>query len=266
MRLFGRTLFRRGRERALPSVWDFFFEGDDVAGDIRAKYGFEGDLVGIFAGVSGAMVHKWHHYIPIYDRYFARFRGTPVRFLEIGVSQGGSMRMWRQYFGPDATIFGIDIDPDCARFDGEAGQVRIGSQDDAGFLAGVVEEMGGIDLVLDDGSHMMGHVNRSLDILFPLLSPNGIYMIEDLQTAYWPHYGGGRRARGNFFRGLGQVFDDMHRWYHGGGVGRSGVGDAVSAVHVHDSIAVLEKGPVFRPVHSQVGEGAIRGPAGRIGA
>ncbi|GAB4305402.1 MAG: class I SAM-dependent methyltransferase [Roseovarius sp.] len=252
MRLFGRPLTLPGARGALPDVWDFFYQGDDVAGDIRAKYG-GGELVDIFTGMSGAMVHKWHHYIPIYERYFAPYRGSDVRFLEIGVSQGGSLRMWRQYLGPRARIFGIDIDPACARFDGEAGQVRIGSQDDAAFLGAVVDEMGGIDVVLDDGSHMMPHVARTLDILFPRLAVNGLYMIEDLHTAYWPSYRGGRHARGNFFRQLGRIFDDMHRWYHGAGLRWPGVGDAVSAVHVHDSIVVFEKAPIHRPVHSQVG-------------
>src|SRR5690606_7193808 len=92
------------------------FMGDDVAADIRDKYQFDGDLLRIYAGNTGAVVHKWHHYIPIYDRYFARFRNTPVRFLEIGVSKGGSLQMWRQYLGPEARICGIDINPDCARF------------------------------------------------------------------------------------------------------------------------------------------------------
>ncbi|MDP5333830.1 MAG: hypothetical protein NWR54_02440, partial [Paracoccaceae bacterium] len=50
------------------------YRGDDIAGDIRQKYGYSGDLLDIFMGIDGAMVHKWHHYIPIYDRYFAQFR------------------------------------------------------------------------------------------------------------------------------------------------------------------------------------------------
>jgi len=50
--------------------------------------------------------------------------------LEIGVSFGGSLEMWREYFGPEATIFGIDIDPECANRFARPNQVRIGSQDD----------------------------------------------------------------------------------------------------------------------------------------
>lgn len=145
----------------------------DARADVVEKYGFEGDLLDIWASNSGAAVHKWHHYIPLYDRYFSAWRGTAVRFLEIGVNRGGSLQMWRRYFGEAASIFGIDINPKCAQYDGLAGQVRIGSQADGAFLESVVDEMGGIDIVLDDGSHQMAHVRETLVRLFPMLENGG---------------------------------------------------------------------------------------------
>lgn len=231
-----------------------FEDGGDVAADIRGKYGFDGDLLEVFAGNAGPIVHKWHHYIPIYDRYFGRFRGTPARFLEIGVSKGGSLQMWRRYFGAEAVLYGIDINPDCARFDGQAGQVRIGSQADPDFLASVVAEMGGVDVVLDDGSHRMEHVRASFQALFPRLNDGGVYMIEDLHTAYIAKFGGGYSAGANFFATMREIADDMHHWYHNRDLRHPGVGDHVSGMHVHDSIAVFDKGPVFAPVHSRVGK------------
>jgi cephalosporin hydroxylase len=228
------------------------FRGPSVVADIREKYGFDGDLLEIFASVEGASVMKWHHYIPIYDRYFSRFRATGVRFLEIGVAGGGSLQMWRRYFGPDATIFGIDINPNCAAFDGKAGHVRIGSQTDADFLRDVVSEMGGVDVVLDDGSHVMNHVRRTLRLLFPLLSDNGVYMIEDMHTAYMPPYGGGIEAQANIYNDVRKIIDDMHRWYHSDGIYAPSLRDSVRGLHVHDSIVVLEKGRAYPPVYSTI--------------
>lgn len=230
-----------------------FDEEADVADDIRTKYGFEGDLLDIYSGNEGAVVHKWHHYIPIYDRYFAPFRNTKVRFLEIGVNKGGSLQMWRRYFGEDATVFGIDINQDCAKFDGQAGQVRIGGQGDPEFLANVIDEMGGVDVVLDDGSHRMTHVRASFEILYPKLAENGVYMIEDLHTAYSPKYGGGYRSGDNFFRFVRELTDDMHHWYHKKSLRHPELGRQLSGIHIHDSIAVIDKQPVYRPVHSRVG-------------
>ena len=109
---------------------------------------------GLFWEHEGTIVHKWHHYLPIYEKFLSKYKNKPVKFLEIGVSQGGSLSLWRKYFGPDATIYGVDIDPQCKVYDGVDAQVRIGSQDDANFMSDVVQEMGEVDIVLDDGSHI----------------------------------------------------------------------------------------------------------------
>jgi hypothetical protein len=247
----------RPRDRR-PDGRRFAFSGPDVRADIVTKYGPQGDLLEIFATTTDTLVHKWHHYLPIYERYFGSWRnrpGQPVRFLEIGVSEGGSLAIWRRYFGPDAIIFGIDINPACAAFNGQAGQVRVGSQDDPAFLRKVVEEMGGVDVVLDDGSHVMAHVKASLQTLFPLMSQGGTYMIEDLHTAYWNEFGGGFRAPDNFFNFLRAMIDDMHQWYHKSAVRSPELALQVAGLHVHDSI-------VFAPVHSRIGKRTIAKAAG----
>lgn len=77
-----------------------------------------------FYGNTGPIVHKWRHYLSIYDRHLSRYRSTPVRLLEIGMFKGGSLQMWRRYFGIDARIYGIDIDPSCATYNGGGGHVR----------------------------------------------------------------------------------------------------------------------------------------------
>ncbi len=231
-----------------------FPKAGDVRDELARKYPDLGDLAEIYAGNTGTIVHKWHHYLPLYERYFAAWRNRPVRFLEIGVSKGGSLAMWRKYFGPQAIIFGIDINEACAKFNGVNAQVRIGSQADGAFLNGVVAEMGGLDLVLDDGSHRMEHVEASLDILFPHLTMGGSYMIEDLHTAYWPRWGGGVKEPANFFNSVRRLIDDMHHWCHGGPPRRPALAGKVSGLHIHDSIVVLDKLPIHEPVHSRVGE------------
>lgn len=242
-----------GGRLALRSMRDFACPDDqDVAGDIREKYGFDGDLLKIFVENKGRGVHKWHHYLPLYDRYFQPYRGTTVRFLEIGVSLGGSLQMWRAYLGPRARIFGIDVNPACAALDGEAAQVRIGSQDDPEFLARVIDEMGGVDVVLDDGSHRMDHIRTSFETLFPRLADGGTYVVEDLHTAYWPGFGGGFGQRANFFNYLRGLTDDMHVWYHNRDLRHPGLGDAISGIHMHDSFVAIDKGPVHPPRHSVI--------------
>ena len=212
------------------------------------------DLERTFWQNAGPVVHKWLHYLPLYDRYLAQYRGTSVRMLEIGVYKGGSLHLWREYLGPKAVIFGIDINPDCAAVNGIDGQVRIGSQADAAFLTRVVQEMGGIDIVLDDGSHMGRHIRASLNTLFPLLADDGLYLIEDTHTAYSRRYDG-RFSRHNFMRLLGRLTDDMHHWYHTGGQRIEATADHLLGLHIHDSLVVMEKGRKTRPAQIQVGRG-----------
>ncbi|MEA3003164.1 MAG: hypothetical protein QOH81_1952 [Sphingomonadales bacterium] len=211
----------------------------------------DGDLAGMFFAGRGRTVHKWLHYLEIYERYFAKYRGTPVRMLEIGVSEGGSLDLWREYFGRDAVIFGIDVNPDCAGRVTAPNQVRIGSQDDPAFLCSVVDEMGPPDIILDDGSHVGRHQRTSFDTLFPLLADGGLYVIEDMHTSYWPDYEGGYRRAGTAVEFLKQMVDDLHGWYHRS-PRATPARDWIKAMHVYDSIVVIEKGKVQRPGHIQI--------------
>lgn len=202
---------------------------------------YQGRAADLFFSNKGETVHKWPHYLPIYDKLFDSV-AADVRFLEIGVYRGGSMKLWREYFGPDATIFGIDIDPDCARFDGQHGSVRIGSQDDPTFLQAVVEEMGGVDIILDDGSHIASHQRASFEILFPLLKQGGLYVIEDMHTSYWPTFEGGLRKSGSAIEFLKQKVDQMHRHYWKAGTNTSDKIPEIESIQFFDSIAAIKKG------------------------
>jgi hypothetical protein len=130
----------------------------------------QSELHKLFYSNADTLVFKWRHYLKIYEDHLSRFRNTPFHMLEIGVAQGGSLSLWRRYFGPEALLFGIDIDDRCRQFDKRDAHVRIGSQDDPAFLRSVVSEMGGVDVVLDDGSHMASHQLTSFQVLFPLLN------------------------------------------------------------------------------------------------
>ena len=162
---------------------------------IRICYAaFMGNLRTI-ASLSGT--DKWgtHWYAQHYERHFAPLRHKRLKVLEIGVGGGdnpgrggASLRMWKHYF-PRARICGIDIydkralaEPGITIFQGD--------QSDPSFLQRVVDEIGGVDIVIDDGSHRNEHVLISFGTLFPLLSKNGLYCVEDMQTSYWPDFGG----------------------------------------------------------------------------
>jgi cephalosporin hydroxylase len=140
---------------------------------------------------------KWgaHFYTPVYHQLFAHLRDRPVRLLEIGIGGyefarlgGASLAMWADYF-PNGHILGVDVHAKTLDL-GPRVTVQQGSQNDAAFLARMSAEHGPFDIVIDDGSHVPAHVIASFNVLFPLLADNGLYVIEDVQTAYWPDFGG----------------------------------------------------------------------------
>lgn len=140
---------------------------------------------------------KWgrHWYAQHYQRHLAPLRTRAITLLEIGVggyadprAGGESLRMWKAYF-PKARIFGLDLYDKSAL---QEDRIRIfqGSQDDPAAIERVLAETGPLDLVVDDGSHQNAHVLRTFELLFPHVREGGVYAVEDLQTSYWPKFGG----------------------------------------------------------------------------
>jgi len=241
-------LVRRGG----PPRFAEYSLGPHEAGHVRSDN--PGPIEELFFQNRGRVAHKWVHFLPAYDRILAPHRGKPVTMLEIGVSQGGSLEMWRDYFGPRATIFGIDINPDCAeRFD-PPNQVRVGSQADPAFLRRVVDEMGPPDIILDDGSHVASHQRISFETLFPLLKVGGVYMIEDLHTSYWSGFEGGYRRPNTGIELVKDLIDDQHAWYHDRGE-RIAPRTQIGAIQMFDSLVAIEKVERVRPAHVKTGAG-----------
>jgi hypothetical protein len=124
-----------------------------------------------------------HYYTKHYAFHFSHLRHRRLKILEIGVEQGASLKTWRAYF-PNSKIYGIDI-LDKKYYNSHRIKTFQGSQADPEFLRNVIKLIGAPDIIIDDGSHINEHVIISFNTLFPLLAPNGIYAIEDLQSSYW---------------------------------------------------------------------------------
>lgn len=190
---------------------------------------------------------KWggvHWYTQHYERHFAPLRDAPVRLLEIGIggyddprAGGGSLRMWQRYFRR-GLIHGLDVHE--KRLDEPRIRTIKGDQSDGAFLDRLGAGLGGLDIVIDDGSHVNAHVLASFAALFPHVRPGGWYVIEDLQTSYWPSYGGGPSGPGTTMGLIGALLDGLHHKEYGKAPSYT---DAhVTGVHVYHNIAFIEKG------------------------
>ena len=128
-------------------------------------------------------------FIQLYEKYFSSLKNSKINILEIGVEGGDSLRIWREYF-TNANICGIDIDKKDFKIDNT--EILQGDQSDKNFLKTLIDKYKNFDIIIDDGSHQAKHIIASFKFLFPHLNNNGIYVIEHLQTSYFPRYGGSR--------------------------------------------------------------------------
>ena len=196
---------------------------------------------------------KWgyHWYTPHYQRYFEPYRDLAVKVLEIGVGgynapdKGGeSLRMWKHYFRR-GLIYGLDIfeKPGIAE---SRLHVMQGDQSDEQSLDSLAREFGPFDIVIDDGSHVSSHVIYSFNALFPHVRPGGMYVIEDLQTSYWPRFGGKADPSmgGTSMAMIKTLIDGLNHQEQIRDPNRqpSSVELTVTGAHLHHNIAFIEKG------------------------
>jgi hypothetical protein len=193
-------------------------------------------------------------YLDIYDKYLSGLREQPIKLLEIGVRDGCSHRMWREYF-PKAMIYGIDIDPRCKQYQSDRIKIFVGSQSDAEITNAAVKDAGGqFDVILDDGSHVNELTIKSFNLLFPHVRAGGLYIIEDLGCSYlgkdlgdhivrgqWPgmkyntgvEWNNDRRAIDSLFNKIIRDFDTAPHT----GSNPSGV----EWIHFYSRIAIMRK-------------------------
>lgn len=247
----GHDLLRTAGQSVAPRSRDEAMQGCHLAAEqVPERERARNPVEAAFFAQDDRVVNKWRHYLEIYDRHLTRYRETSVRFLEIGVFQGGSLQMWRRYLGPAANLHGLDVDPRCAQIDDPDLHVHIGSQTDTALLRRIVEDMGGIDVVIDDGSHVSAHQIATFECLYPLLAPDGLYIVEDVHASYWSDYGGGLRAPGAFMEYAKDLLDRLHARYvlEADPVVRDpGFADVTHGIAFHDSMVVFEKRPKGPP-------------------
>lgn len=151
------------------------------------------DEIAIKYGTDKGTTHavKGHGYAPIYERFFDPLRDKQIKFLEIGVGGGESIRTWLDYFSK-ARIYGVDIVRDTNIFNVPGKPYDRytfvhGQQESEVFWKCFLADQGeGWDVIVDDGSHMADGVITSFNMLWPVVKSGGLYCIEDLGVASTP--------------------------------------------------------------------------------
>ncbi len=211
---------------------------------------------------SGARMHKPRHYFEAYAFHLKSFIDKPVNLLEIGIGNGGSLEMWKNYF-KKGLIYGLDCRPECKEYEGDKIHVFIGDQADVGFLENTVKDVC-FDIIIDDGGHKMIEQLTSFNVLFPSLNNGGVYIVEDLCTSYWPTWSGGLGKKNTFVEFLKSLVDKINMWSARHENAREckidipvdRLEEIISSIHIYNGIGFINKqGHAF---HSQEGE-VVRG-------
>jgi hypothetical protein len=205
-------------------------------------------LEAYFLANEGRLIHKWMHYFEIYHRHLERLRDRPLTVVEFGVFHGGSLQMWKDYFGPKARIVGVDLNPVCKDLAEDRIEIVIGDQADREFLRQLRQQLGPVEVVIDDGGHRMEEQVATFEEMFPAVVDGGLYLIEDLHTSYWEEYGGGYRAPGSFIEYAKGLVDQLHAWHsRDERLPVTGHTRQIRGMHFYDSVLVLDKGTVTAP-------------------
>ena len=151
---------------------------------------------------------KLEKYFDVYEEYFSTFKGKNITFVEIGVFNGGSLKIWKDYFGPKSRIIGIDINPECKKFANDGIEIHIGNQSDPLFWENFFKEVGNVDIILDDG----GHTNLDQIITtvkcVDKINDGGILMVEDTHTSYIDEYNS--KSSFSFVNFAKKLIDDVN--------------------------------------------------------
>jgi cephalosporin hydroxylase len=213
----------------------------------------------IFYKHEGNLIHKWDHYFDIYEKYFSKFRGRKINMLEIGISHGGSLQLWKKYFGENVHIYAIDINPECKKLQEENITIFIGSQSDKSFLENAASQLPDLDFVIDDGGHTMQQQLISFETLFLKVKEDGLYFVEDTHTSYWEEFHGGLKNPGSFVEKSKDLVDSL---YDNHVIDKTKIRideitNHINCISFYDSVVVFEKKLRTKPFHKQIGKKTI---------
>jgi hypothetical protein len=180
---------------------------------------------------AGPGIWKWKHYFDLYHRHLARFVGRQPHVMEIGVYSGGSLDMWRAYFGAGCRIYGVDVQAACKAYEREDTTIFIGDQADREFWRSL--QLPALDVLIDDGGHRPEQQIATLEEMLPRLRPGGVFLCEDIH--------GTHNGFGAYLEGLLKDLNGI-RWSGAGTpVQPSALQAAIQSIHFYPYVVVIEK-------------------------
>lgn len=180
---------------------------------------------------------KHSAYFQVYEELLSKYRNKPITFVEVGVLNGGSLFMWRHFFGSEARIIGVDFNPLAKRWEKDGFEIHIGSQSDPNFWNQFFNSVGMVDVLLDDG----GHTNEQQIVTtyesIPFIKDGGLLVVEDVHASYFKDFG--NPSKYSFINYAKLFIDGINGRFPGVEVVQNIFRDAVYSAHFYDSIVAF---------------------------
>jgi hypothetical protein len=147
-------------------------------------------------------------YFDIYEQLFNKFINKKITLIEIGVLNGGSLFMWRKYFGKEARIIGIDLNPKAKKWEKHNFEIYIGNQEDPKFIKDTLNIIGSFDILIDDGGHTnLQQINTLSQVLKFKNKKNSIVIFEDIHCSFMTEFG--NPSKFSFINYLKKINNDL---------------------------------------------------------
>lgn len=191
---------------------------------------------------------KFSNYFEIYEKLFSRFRGKKITFVEIGVLSGGSLFMWKKYFGENARIIGVELNPKAKKFEEYGFEIFTGNQSDPKFWEYFFNKIGKVDIILDDGGHTNFQQIVTCCSCIPFINDKGLMVVEDVFHSYGISYGKKgffNPSKYSFINFCKKTVDDVNLRFPGGKNYKFSLNKFVYSLEFFESIVAFNINSAF---------------------
>jgi hypothetical protein len=178
---------------------------------------------------------KHSTYFDVYDHLLKKYIGLPITFVEVGVLNGGSLFMWRDFLGEQARIIGIDLNVNAKKWENYGFEIYIGDQSQPNFWREIKEKIGNIDVLLDDGGHTFEQQIITTECMLESLNNDGIIIVEDTHTSYMDGYG---CRKYSFIEYIKNMIDEINARF--GGLNKLKMEKRVWSLEIFESIVAIK--------------------------
>jgi hypothetical protein len=184
---------------------------------------------------------KHESYFETYEELFSKYKGAEITFVEVGILNGGSLFMWREFFGSHSKIIGVDFNPDAKKWERDGFEIHIGNQSDPKFWESFFAKVGDVDILLDDGGHTNEQQIITASQSLSHIKDGGMVVVEDTHTSYFKDFG--NPSRYSFINYSKNVIDHINSRFpsvHPGNSKNNNIKNIIHSISFYESIVAFK--------------------------